>query len=288
MTPRSYLYVPGNRPDRFASATGSGAEAVIIDLEDSVSADAKAFARSAAADYLAEAPEVPVWVRVNNTLEFFAADLDMVLQSKAAGAVIPKATPETCDACPVRVLALIETAEGVAAAAEMAGVNVVDRLCLGEVDLCAELDIVPSPDARELWAIRSSVVLASAAAGLKPPVGGVFTDLNDEAGLLRTSEQLRRQGFGGRTLIHPRQVDAVHAAFTPSPEEVEFARRVIRAHEDAGGGAAVLDGRFVDPAVVRKAQRVLDRQDPTIGRPAEQDNSPEGATNQNDAPPITG
>ena len=261
---------------------------MIIDLEDSVSADAKAFARSAAADYLAEAPEVPVWVRVNNTLEFFAADLDMVLQSKAAGAVIPKATPETCDACPVRVLALIETAEGVAAAAEMAGVNVVDRLCLGEVDLCAALDIVPSPDARELWAIRSSVVLASAAAGLKPPVGGVFTDLGDEAGLIRTSEQLRRQGFGGRTLIHPRQVDAVHAAFTPSPEEVEFARRVIRAHEDAGGGAAVLDGRFVDPAVVRKAQRVLDRQDPMNGRPAERDNSPEVATNQNDAPPITG
>lgn len=260
---------------------------MIVDLEDSVGWGAKEFARSAAADYLAEAPEVPVWVRVNNTLEFLTADLDMVLQSKAAGAVIPKATPEACAACPVRVLALIETAEGVAAASEMASVDVVDRLCLGEVDLCAELDILPSPDAQELWAIRSSVVLASAAAGLKPPVGAVFTDLFDEAGLLRTSKQLRRQGFGARTLIHPRQVDAVHAAFTPSAEEVEFARRVIRAHEDAGGGAAALDGRFVDPAVVRKAQRVLDRQDPMLGLPVEQDNNPEEPNNPNNTPPNT-
>ena len=257
MTTRSYLYVPGDRPDRFEKAASSGAEAVIVDLEDAVRPDAKEFARSAAADYLGRPPDAPVWVRVNNTPELLGADLDMVLQSNAAGVVMPKATLEACAACPAAVLALIETAKGVAAAAEMAGLDVVERLCLGEVDLCAELDIIPSSDAQELWPIRSSVVLASAAAGLPPPVGAVFTNLSDEAGLLRTSQQLRRQGFGARTLIHPRQVDAVHKAFTPSAEEVEFARRVIRAHEDAGGGAAVLDGRFVDLAVVRKAQRVL-------------------------------
>ena len=261
MTTRSYLYVPGDQPHRFEKAASSGAEAVILDLEDAVRPNAKELARTAASDYLDKPPNVPVWVRVNNTPELLGADLDMVLQSNAAGAVIPKATAEACAACPVAVLALIETAAGVAAASEIAAVDGVERLCLGEVDLCAELDIIPSSDAQELWPIRSSVVLASAAAGLPSPVGAVFTNLSDEAGLLRTSQQLRRQGFGARTLIHPRQIDAVHQAFTPSAEEVEFARRVIRAHDDAGGGAAVLDGRFVDPAVVRKAQRVLDRHD---------------------------
>ena len=263
MANRSYLYVPGHRPDRFGKAAASGADAVIVDLEDAVPPEAKREARSAVAGWLDEPPAVPVWVRVNHRDELLAEDLAMVAASGAAGAVIPKATAAVCAASPVPVQALVETAEGAATLGRIAGAPPVVRLALGEADLCAELGVVPSADSCELWAIRSDVVVASAAAGLAPPVGPVPVDLDDDEALDRTSRQLRRQGFCGRSVIHPRQVAAVNAAFTPDAAEVERARRIVEVHEAAGEGAAVTaDGSFVDFAVVRQARRVLEQADP--------------------------
>lgn len=255
---RSYLYVPGHRPDRFAKAAASGADAVIVDLEDAVGADFKREARAAVASWLDEPPPLAVWVRVNNHPELLAEDLAMVARSQAAGAVIPKVTVEACDAATVPVQALIETAAGVRSLDRIAAHPQVVRLALGEADLCAELGVVPSADGRELWAIRSDVVVASAAAGLELPVGPVPTDLDDDEALERTSRQLRRQGFGGRSVLHPRQVAAVNAAFTPDAEEIDRARRLVEAHL-AAGGPTVVDGTFVDGATVRLAQRTLDR-----------------------------
>ncbi len=262
MTPRSYLYVPGDRPDRFEKAVASEADASIFDLEDAVRPERKVAARKETADFLAQPPDAPVWVRVNNTPELIYDDLEMAASSHATGVVIPKANLEACRNSPVAVIALIETSEGVATAAKIAACEKVVRLSLGEVDLSAELGIFPSSDARELWAIRSDVVLASALAGLEPPVGPVHTNLEDEIGLARSCHQLRRQGFGARGIIHPGQISAVHAGFAPSAEELKYAMRVLAAHEDVGGGAAMLDGRFIDPAVVRQARRVL-RQEET-------------------------
>lgn len=266
---RSYLYVPGNRPDRFAKAVSSGADAVIADLEDAVAAEAKQEARYAVARWLSDRPTVPVWVRVNNRPDLLADDLAMVAQSRAAGAVMPKATAEACDASPVSVHALIETASGVSALAEIANSPCVVRLAIGEADLCAELRVTLSPDGRELQAIRSDVVVVSAAAGLDPPVGSVPTDLDDDEALVRTSRQLRRQGFGGRSVIHPRQIAAVNAAFAPGEEEIRQAARIVDAFIAAGEAPTVVEGRFVDCAVVRLARRVLESADqPAAVQPA--------------------
>lgn len=256
---RSYLYVPGHRPDRFAKAAASGADAVIVDLEDAVGADAKRAARAAVASWLEEPPPLAVWVRVNNRPELLGEDLEMVARSQAAGAVVPKATVEACDAAGVAVQALIETAAGARSLDRIAASPRVVRLALGEVDLCAELGVAPSVDGRELWAIRSDVVVASAAARLEPPVGAAHVDLDDDEALERTSRQLRRQGFAGRSVLHPRQVAAVNAAFSADAEEIRRARRLVEAHRAAGGGPTVIDGAFVDGAVVLWAQRILER-----------------------------
>lgn len=264
---RSYLYVPGNRPDRFAKAAAAGADAMIADLEDAVGAESKREARAAVAAWLNESPPLAVWVRVNNHPELLEEDLAMVAGSHAAGAVVPKATAEVCNVADVAVQALIETAAGVRSLDRIAAHPRVERLALGEADLCAELGVVPSADGRELWAIRSDVVVASAAAGLELPVGPVPTDLDDDEALERTSRQLRRQGFGGRSVLHPRQVAAVNAAFTPDAEEIDRARRLMEAHRAAGGGPTVLDGAFVDGATVRLAQRILDLADRTLPAP---------------------
>ena len=262
MANRSYLYVPGHRPDRFDKAAASGADAVIVDLEDAVPPGAKSEARTAAAAWLERPPAVPVWVRVNHRDDLMSEDLAMVAASEAAGAVIPKAVAEVCAASPVPVQALVETAEGVETLGRIARTPPVVRLALGEADLCADLGVVLSAGASELGAIRSAVVVASAAAGLAPPVGPVPVDLDDDEALAATSRQLRRQGFGGRSVIHPRQVAAVNAAFTPDPAEIDRARRIVEAHSAAGEGAATADGSFVDAAVVRQARRVLDQADP--------------------------
>ncbi len=254
---RTYLYVPGHRPDRFAKAAASGADAVIVDLEDAVPFARKEQSRRFVAEWLDEPQTVPVWVRVNNHPDLFGEDMAVVAASRASGAVVPKATVRACDECPVPVQALIETAEGVASAADIASCSPVERLGVGEADLCAELGMEPSPDQRELWTVRTMIVLASVRAGLQAPVGPVPTDLDDDKALASSSQQLRRQGFGGRGIIHPRQVGPVNAAFTPAREEVAWARSVIEASESSGAEPTVSDGQFVDLAVVRRARRIL-------------------------------
>ncbi len=262
---RSSLYVPGDRPDRFAKAAGSGADTIIIDLEDSVAPGAKSEARSAAAEWLAHSSSLPVWVRVNNHPDLLSHDLEMVQDTHAFGVVVPKATAAAIAQIKVRCVALIESARGLRDAHELAESPNVVRLAIGEADLCADLGIDPSPDRRELWPARSSVVIASTCAGLVAPAGPVATDLRDVDGLAASSEQLRRQGFGGRSIIHPDQVEAVHRAFTPAAGALEHARRVIAAFESAeshGTGTAVVDGVFVDHAVVRMARSRLAQSSP--------------------------
>jgi len=139
---------------------------------------------------------------------------------------------------------------------------VVTRLAIGEADLAADLGMMPSPDGLEMWPIRTRLVVASVSAGLIAPCGPVFTDLEDTQGLMATSESLRRLGFGGRSVIHPKQVAAVNAAFSPAAEEVAHAEAVMAALEEAtaeGRGVAVFDSEFIDPAVIRQARSVLAR-----------------------------
>ena len=145
-------------------------------------------------------------------------------------------------------------------AREIAALPNVVRLALGEADLAADLGIEPSVDHQEFAAIRSEIVVASAAAMIAAPAGPVFTDLEDDDGLAVSSDQLRRQGFGGRSILHPKQVGAVHSAFAPPAERVVWARRVLDAFQSAeseGRGGGIVDGEFVDAAVARRAEAVL-------------------------------
>lgn len=257
---RTSLYVPGDRPERFDTAIQSGADSVIIDLEDAVAESVKPHAREYAVEWLRSNPGMPVWVRVNNRSDLLSVDLDAISPVSGLGVVIPKADLAACARTSLPVVALIETALGVVQAREIAALPNVVRLALGEADLAADLGIEPSADHQEFAAIRSEIVVASAAAMIAAPAGPVFTDLEDGDGLVASSEQLRRQGFGGRSILHPKQVGAVHGAFAPPGERVVWARRVLdafRSAESAGRGGVIVAGEFVDAAVARRAEAVL-------------------------------
>ncbi|MFJ8203538.1 MULTISPECIES: HpcH/HpaI aldolase/citrate lyase family protein [Micromonospora] len=275
---RSYLYVPGDRADLLDKAAGRGADALVLDLEDAVTPARKEHARETVAGYLgAAAPAGPeLWVRINS--DQVAADVE-VLSPAAAGVWVPKAEPELLaevdaaltrvqrrlgpDAPAFRVVALIETARGVLTAPRVAAAPRVLRLGLGEADLAGELGLQPGPDRAEFAPIRSQVVVASAAAGITPPVGPVETTLRDPERLELTTRALLRQGFRARSAIHPGQIATINEVFTPTEAEVASARAVLAALERAergGSGVATdADGRLLDRAVVRAAAEVVRR-----------------------------
>jgi citrate lyase subunit beta/citryl-CoA lyase len=271
---RTYLYVPGDQPRRFAKAASSGADAVILDLEDGVAADGKAAAHSAVAAHERTA-DCQWWVRLD------PAQLDdgvaAAVRPGTCGVFVPSAeagllhhvdrlltaNEQERGVAPLAVVALLETARGVAEVREVAAAPRLHRIGIGEADLAAELSMSPSADRRELWPIRSDVVIASALTGLVPPVGPVQTDIDDAELLARSTTQLVRQGFAARTLVHPRQVSVVHEALAPTVEELEDARDVLAAFDIArahgSGVARDRRGRLVDLAVVRSARAVTAR-----------------------------
>lgn len=297
MTPRSYLFVPADRPERIAKALASGADAVIVDLEDAVAPVAKSRARQALAVWLEDqasqaartAPPppassgaeplplprpIPLFIRVNSaSTSWFQDDLRVCALPGVNGVVLPKA--QTLDElAAVRaaalqhvLLPLIETAVGVQAAVTLAAAPGVQRLVFGSLDLQADLGIEAQADAdgdeEALLAFRSHLVLASRLGGLAAPVDGVSTALQDEAVVQRDTVRARRLGFGAKLCIHPKQVHAVHRGFAPSAEDVAWAQRVLQAYEAAqqaeGHGAVAVDGKMVDAPVLRRAHTVLER-----------------------------
>jgi len=254
---RSTLYAPGDRPERFDNAASCGADAIILDLEDGVALANKDLARGHVAEWLSANLHRDVLVRINSVDDQRAADLATVRAAGGTRVVVPKATPEACDLDGLDVVALIETAEGVARLHEIAALPCVVRLAVGEADLGESLGMWPSADGREFAPIRSQIVVASARAGLDAPVGPVPVELDDLDGLEASSATLRRQGFGGRSVIHPKQVAAVNAAFSPSSSEVEWARGVVDASAHADGNVAVHEGGFVDAPILARAHRIL-------------------------------
>lgn len=269
MTARSYLYVPGTRPDMLAKACDRGADAVVADLEDGVAAQKKDDARNNVAEWLSSNPAgtSQLWVRINAEPELMGADLAVLHEFKSVtGVFYPKAMPESLEALAERlpshlhIVPLIETAEGVVRLADIARVPGVARLGIGEADLIAQLGMDPSSDRAELMPIRVQVVVASAGAGLEQPVGPVSTDLGDLDQLEASTEALRRMGFGARTAIHPAQLPVINRVFTPSRAEAERARRLLEeAAQAMSAGSAVhvdADGNMVDEAVLRGARRI--------------------------------
>jgi citrate lyase subunit beta/citryl-CoA lyase len=255
MIPRSYLFVPGNRPERFAKAYASGADAVIIDLEDAVPPGERAAARANAAAWVS--PEHPMLIRVNGAAtEWFRDDIAICRMPGVAGVVLPKAErTEDIERIGKAVLPIIETARGFWNVYALAHTPNVERLMFGSIDFQVDLRI--NGEGEELLYFRSQLVLVSRLAGLPAPVDGI-TAVFDSADPVRADTQrARRLGFGGKMCIHPKQIATVNECFGPTPDEEAWARRAIEAAATAGGAAISLDGEMIDRPVVARALEIL-------------------------------
>ncbi len=263
--PLSYLFVPGHRPERFAKALASGADRVIIDLEDAVSPSDKAAAREAIAAWMPSANEEirgKLLIRINDaSTDWYADDLQLLRRVRAACVMLPKCESRrqvadvlgSLDAG-TTVLPLVETARGLLAAFDLATAPGIARLAFGSLDYMADLDIPADSPSLQHAAIQ--LAIASRAAGLPSPVAGVTPDVDADR-VAADMAQARCLGFGAKMCIHPVQVAAVHRALRPDAEELAWAQRILSASRAAGGGAIQLDGKMVDRPVVLKAERIV-------------------------------
>lgn len=257
---RTLLFVPGNRPERFAKAAATDADLVVVDLEDAVPDADKASARDAVVRWLTEGGLAAV--RVNGTASphhdddvhalaglpgLIAVVVPMADDPEALRALHERLGPE------VEIVALVETALGIVRATELAAAPGVTRLAFGHLDFAADIDAATDDEA--MLMARSTLVVASRAARLPGPVDGVTTSLDEPAVASADAVRARRLGFAGKLCIHPKQVDAVNRAFSPNDDEVAWARRVTEAA--AAGGAVRVDGHMVDAPVILKAEAIL-------------------------------
>jgi citrate lyase subunit beta/citryl-CoA lyase len=255
----TFLFVPGIRPERFDKAVASGADVVILDLEDAVSFHEKDEARGHVAAWLAAGGRAAVRVNAVGS-PWFRADLAAV--GSATAVVLPKAesvvdlsrVAEHAQA-PVRVVPLVETARGVMSAGEIcSGPNVV-RVGFGNVDLAAELGVDPT-SRPALSGARSQLVYASRAARLAPPIDGVTTKIGDDELLADDARHARELGFTAKLTIHPSQVPVVAGVLRASQDEIDWAAGLLKA---AGDGVSVHDGHMVDEPVLVRARSILRR-----------------------------
>ena len=263
----NFLFVPGTRPERFIKALDSGASGVVLDLEDAVPEEDKVSARDAIRTaWPSFSPEQKkrLVIRTNSPgTKFYSADLILAQELQVACLLIPKSEsrdqingaalilPNTA------IIPMIETAIGLDQLKEIANSNQVIRLALGNLDLQVDLGMICDRQETELQTARYEIVLASRLAQIAPPVDGVTPSTDDIERITDDAERAKRIGFGGKLCIHPKQVSIVKQAFTPTEEEISWAKRVIDADLASKGGAIKLDGRMIDRPVVLLAQRTM-------------------------------
>jgi citrate lyase subunit beta/citryl-CoA lyase len=262
-----------------------GADAVILDLEDAVPIAEKEATRPAVWAAVRAITACPVYVRINPLVAatgfsqpIGAADLQAVVSQDLAGVIVPKVeaaddvqhveqllltleqerglVPGSIDLIPI-----VETARGVHHAYDIATAGTrVQRLAFGAGDFTRDIGVRWSRRESESQYARAALVIASRAAGLEPPLDSVWVDLRDRRGLVRSARLVKQLGFQGKMCIHPSQVEPINTAFSPTPDEVAFATRVVeafRAAETQGFASLQLDGQFIDYPIVEAAQRLL-------------------------------
>ena len=277
---RSWLFSPASHARRLEKTRAVSTDAVIVDLEDAVAASEKIGARSAAAAYVREARgERKAYIRINDLSTIWAfGDLDSACVAGLDGIVIPKVesardlfiadylianyererglAPGSIDLMPI-----LETAAGAENASEIArAAPRVRRLAFGGGDFTNDTGTAWTLDNPLTAHVRAQIAIASRAAGLDPPIDTVWPALDDEAGLQAECMTARAMGYQGKMAIHPNQLTAINAAFSPSATEVASAERIVAAFdaaERAGSSALVLEGRFIDYPVVHRARSVL-------------------------------
>lgn len=252
------LFVPANRPERFTKAAASGADAVILDLEDAVPPQTKQEARRSLSLGFTDRP---VLVRINGIgTTWHIDDVALVSSLPVNGVILPKAEMGSLLLRLVAdlrrrlpIIALIETARGLKDALEIAALPGIERLAFGTIDFCAELGCAHTREA--LLSARSSLVLASRLAGIVPPLDGVTTSVDDDDLVKDEARYACELGFGGKLAIHPRQIDPICAGFRPSECEIAWAQKVLATAE----GAVSVDGAMVDAPVRTRARSILAR-----------------------------
>jgi len=274
--PITYLFVPGPEERKVRKALTSGADAVILDLEDAVPPAEKDAARAKVASLIADmdaaqAPEV--WIRINGADPLFSADVDGVDWGRVTGAVLPKAEDASkidrmARAGARTILPLIESAAGLDRMRDLATAsNRVERMAIGTYDLALDLGLhaIDNPDDSELiWQLRGQLVVESRVLNLAPPIDGVFPAFHNDEGLRRVCTRVHQLGFGGKLLIHPNQLASAREIFVMSSKSLEQARAIVAAYEAAereGRGAVQVDGQMVDRVMVDRARALIDSRD---------------------------
>lgn len=253
------LFVPGDRPERFAKAAMSGADAIIIDLEDAVAPNAKAQARAALKDGVDQG--IPVIVRINARGTSWHDEDVVSLRALNVSAIMLPKTNSVADVHTLRaalgdssaIVALIESAQGLAAARAIAASGVA-RIAFGSIDYCADLGCAHTREA--LLAARSELVLASRLADLSPPLDGVTTKVDDSDLVRGDARYAQELGFGGKLCIHPKQIAPVLEGFAPNEAEIKWAEGILA---QSSSGAVAHEGMMIDAPVRANAQRILER-----------------------------
>ena len=265
LTFRSLLFVPGARSDRFDKAVAAGADTIIIDLEDAVLAEAKNEARTAALNWLAVRPDgTRAGLRINSprtgdgcrdigALEVSRANPDFVMVPKAETGTDMEIANEALGGS-IPMIAVIESGRAMRNAYEIAAAST-GGVLFGGADFSASLGADLTSWEAMLTA-RATISSACAACGVSA-YDVPYLDVKDETGLSLSTKRAKALGFDGRACIHPAQVGAVNAAFTPSDDEMKAAKEIVEALEQSGGGAVLHNGKLVDRPIILAAQRTL-------------------------------
>lgn len=281
---RSRLYVPGNNPSMLINAGVYGADVLTFDLEDAVSPGEKLAARLLVGELLKEKTvdfgRSEVTVRINPlTTPYGKKDLLEIVCERLEGIYLPKAESEEdvikldelltrleeergLEVGRIKIFAIIETAKGVLNAYKIATASKrLEAITIGGEDLTADLGGERTPDGMTLFTARQMILLAARAAGVQA-LDTVYSDIKDAEGLYQEAVTVRKMGYDGKAAIHPSQIEVIHRAFTPTEEEIEYARKVINALEAAkreGSGVAALGSKMIDRPIVKRAERILER-----------------------------
>lgn len=280
---RTALFVPGNRPDRVDKAVSSGADVVIIDLEDAVPPSQKEESRPKVREKIAAFRDREIMVRVNAIgSEFLPGDLDEIIVDGLSCIIVPKVEERAdireidgylgeaerrnnLEPGTISVIPLIESARAVQNAFEILSEKTDPRrlftAAFGAADYTLDMGIEMTMEGTELHYPRSRIAVACRAAKVDPPLDTPFMiDVKDVEALQTDAKRARQLGFQGKLCIHPIQIEPCHAVFSPTAEEIEHAERVIQAFEDAearGIGAIQLDGKFIDTPIVERSRRIV-------------------------------
>ncbi len=281
VTPRSWLFVPATRPERFDKAANSGADAVIIDLEDAVESADKPQAREHIAEYVAQYDKrktdraevalksgtTELWLRLNNDAHLTE---DLVLcQSLAeheviSGIVLPKVTKASqvelvFESLKLPVVAQIESAQGISQLEAIAQSEGLMALSYGRLDISNELDLTAGSQAEQdfFTHLRIQIRLVSQAHNLTAPIESIYADFKNETAMKATAGYVSDLGFSGMLCIHPRQVNIANQAFKASDSQLAFATKVIEHYQKTGDSTFAIEGVMVDLPVILQCQRLL-------------------------------